>query len=73
MTWEIVFIHFALSVILRYRTLVEVSLDMSGNAQRWHRIRAVPIRLQLDDLRPYKYIPSKVSPFDRTYGVIAGR
>lgn len=69
---EIIPIHLALGVILWYRAMIEVSLDMPGNAERRHRIRAMPICHILDDLRPDKYVPSDECSHDWAYRVVAG-
>lgn len=55
---EILPIYLALGVVVWYRAMIKVSLDMPGNAERRHRIGAMPIRHILDDLRPDKYVPS---------------
>lgn len=52
--------------------MIEVSLEMPGNAERRHRIRAMPIRHILDDLRPDKYVPSDEGSLDWAYRVVAG-
>lgn len=69
---EIIPIYLALGVVLWYRAMIKVSLDMPGNAERWHRIGAMPIRHILDDLRPDKYVPSDECSYDWAYRVVAG-
>lgn len=69
---EIIPVRLALGVVLWYRTMIEISLDMPGNAERRHRIRAMPIRHILDDLRPDKYVPSDEGSSNWAYRVVAG-